>query len=42
MKKDWKFLENKRLIQTTTRPDDIVDMSFAEAAVKTLGAYKKP
>jgi NitT/TauT family transport system substrate-binding protein len=42
MKKDWKFLESRRLIQTTTTPDDIVDMSFAEAAVKTLGAYKKP
>lgn len=42
MKKDWAFLKSKGLIKASTTPEDIVDMSYVEAAVKKLGPYKKP
>lgn len=42
MKKDWAFLKSKGLIHGATTPEDIVDMSYVEAAVKKLGPYKKP
>jgi NitT/TauT family transport system substrate-binding protein len=41
MKKDWEFLKSKGLIDKTTTPEDIVDMSYVQAAVKKLGPYKK-
>ena len=41
MKKDWEFLKSKELIDKTTTPEDIVDMSYVQAAVKKLGPYKK-
>jgi NitT/TauT family transport system substrate-binding protein len=40
VKKDWEFLRSKNLIQSASPPEDIIDMSFAEAAVKKLGPYK--
>ena len=42
MQTDWDFLKKKGFIEVDTTPSDIVDASFAEAAVKTLGAYKAP
>ena len=42
MKKDWEFLKSKGIIEASTTPADIVDMSYVEAAVKKLGPYKKP
>jgi len=42
MQKDWEFLKSKGLIEATTTPADITDLSIAEAAVKKLGPYKKP
>ena len=41
MKKDWEFLKSKGLIDKATTPEDIVDMSYVQAAVKKLGPYKK-
>lgn len=41
MEKDWEFLSSKGLIENMTTPDDIIDMSFAEKAVKQLGAGGK-
>lgn len=42
MRKDWEFLKAKALIKERTTPEEIMDMSFAEVAVKTLGPYRKP
>lgn len=42
MKKDWEFLKSKDLVKQTTTPEELLDMSFADAAVKELGPYKKP
>ena len=42
MKKDWEFLKSKDLVKQTTTPEELLDMSFVEAAVKELGPYKKP
>jgi NitT/TauT family transport system substrate-binding protein len=41
MKKDWEFLRSKGLIDKATTPEDIVDMSYVQAAVKKLGPYNK-
>jgi NitT/TauT family transport system substrate-binding protein len=41
MKKDWEFLKSKGLIDKATTPEDIVDMSYVQAAVKKLGPYNK-
>jgi NitT/TauT family transport system substrate-binding protein len=41
MKKDWEFLRSKGLIDKATAPEDIVDMSYVQNAVKKLGPYKK-
>ena len=42
MKKDWEFLKSKDLVKQTTTPEELLDMSFVNAAVKELGPYKKP
>ncbi len=42
MKKDWEFLKGRDLVKATTTPEELLDMSFVEAAVKELGPYKKP
>ena len=42
MKKDWEFLKSKGLVKNSVTPEDIVDMSYVDAAVKKLGPYKKP
>ena len=42
MKKDWAFLKKEGLIKGKTTPEELVDMSFAKAAVKQLGPYKTP
>jgi hypothetical protein len=34
-------LKSKGLIDKTTTPKDIVDMSYVQAAVKKLGPYNK-
>ena len=40
MTKDWEFLKSKKLVKDKPLPTGILDMSFAEAAVKKLGPYK--
>jgi NitT/TauT family transport system substrate-binding protein len=42
METDWNFLMSKGLIKVTTKPADIIDSSFSDAAVKALGPYRKP
>ena len=42
MEKDWRFLKGTGLIEGNVMPKDLIDMSFADAAVKTLGPYKAP
>lgn len=40
MKKDWEFLKSKNLVRPEPLPSALLDMSFAEAALKKLGPYK--
>lgn len=40
LRRDYDFYASQGLIETPVKVDDIVDMSFIEAALKTLGPYK--
>lgn len=39
---DLKFYTDQGLVKQQVKVDNLVDMSFAQAAVKSLGPYKKP
>jgi NitT/TauT family transport system substrate-binding protein len=40
LRKDWQFFRDTGQIDGKITPDDVVDMSFAESAVASLGPYR--
>jgi NitT/TauT family transport system substrate-binding protein len=38
---DWKFFKDRGQINGEVTPDKVLDRSFADAAVKTLGPYQR-
>lgn len=41
LKKDWQFFRDQGQVKGSVTPEQLVDMSFVEAAVKELGPYKR-
>jgi NitT/TauT family transport system substrate-binding protein len=42
IQKDWEFLRAKGFIAVSVTPKELIDESFVDNAVKTLGPYEKP